>query len=549
MSLDASLYQAIEDNDDPAVRCLIRYGAQPCERNLIYAISHSTAETVTALLQESQHTFEQKHVQHAMYGSVIIHRVEIFEAILVGATVKDPNFDINDFCLKSRFAAYDIQFKPVIGSTLLHLATCLDDNCYDAVKTALLSRKFGANVNARNAKGQTPLHLINTDNARWTQQLIARGADPNVYDKKYGETPLHKACARGFLAVAKELSGADTNALNNSYLAPLNLACMNNHLNVARWLITTGGANPRPCNPPFIGAIQQPNGSIQPIHLLELGLDPFQKDDRGNNVLHAALQIDNDKDSTETLTARTNFIDDLLCAVPRMISTCDCHGNSVLHLAACFQPDQVPRLVEKHGADLTARNDSGRTPLMMAIPRSNTRAIRVILTIMKERNVDIDSADVNGWTSLHWAAFLGKKSITRLLLEFGADCNAINHAGRSPIHYTGYIFIKGDVRSAHHYTDYDINCILNASGFAERRRLSIPRKHKTPAVEVLLDHGADATLRDRDGNLPFFLATATFSITETLIIMRAAASQGLFEQIQSVSEKPPIPTRKRKVPS
>ncbi len=70
----------------------------------------------------------------------------------------------------------------------------------------------GANVNAKNNWGGTPLYLA-TKNFDLMQRLIAKGAEVNV--KAFGNfTPLHQAASSGNLKVAKLLidHGADLNA-------------------------------------------------------------------------------------------------------------------------------------------------------------------------------------------------------------------------------------------------------------------------------------------------------------------------------------------------
>jgi ankyrin repeat/protein kinase domain-containing protein 1 len=57
-----------------------------------------------------------------------------------------------------------------------------------------------------------------------------------------------------------------------------------------------------------------------------------------------------------------------------------------------------------------------------------------------EGGADVDAADINGWTPLHWAAWSGSEGTIRLLLEHGARVNefgfsdqktALDHAAES----------------------------------------------------------------------------------------------------------------------
>ncbi len=83
----------------------------------------------------------------------------------------------------------DINFRGDIG-TALHGAVRF--NIDPNVAQFLLSE--GANVNAQNSKGDTPLHLsvFSHNSFKMTQLLLDAGASVNVLNKD-GESPLHKA--------------------------------------------------------------------------------------------------------------------------------------------------------------------------------------------------------------------------------------------------------------------------------------------------------------------------------------------------------------------
>jgi ankyrin repeat protein len=100
-------------------------------------------------------------------------------------------------------------------------------------QVALLLLKHGADPNARNARGETPLHIaargaehtIGSGNYAAVSILVKHGADVNARDKD-GNTPLHYAVARCAFATASLLlsHGADPNARNNQGKTPADLA-------------------------------------------------------------------------------------------------------------------------------------------------------------------------------------------------------------------------------------------------------------------------------------------------------------------------------------
>ena len=95
--------------------------------------------------------------------------------------------------------------------------------------TALLSR--GANLNAKDNGGSTPLHWATWNgNPEIGTVLIAAGADVHARDKG-GASPLHKAAQEGHTAIADLLleRGADVNARDERSHTPLRRAIKNGH--------------------------------------------------------------------------------------------------------------------------------------------------------------------------------------------------------------------------------------------------------------------------------------------------------------------------------
>ena len=101
--------------------------------------------------------------------------------------------------------------------------------------------KEGADVNAKNAGGWTPLStaaLKGHTNA--VKGLIAAGADVNATSESY--TPLHEAASYGRSDVVKALieAGADVDARDGNGRGPLQFAAQNNYSDTVRILIKAG---------------------------------------------------------------------------------------------------------------------------------------------------------------------------------------------------------------------------------------------------------------------------------------------------------------------
>jgi hypothetical protein len=92
----------------------------------------------------------------------------------------------------------DVNAKDDIGSTPLHVAA--NNNAKEVVALLLANR---ADVNAKDIDDWTPLHMAANKNSKDVAALLlANGADVNAKTKKSGETPLDRAVQKHSDAVA-----------------------------------------------------------------------------------------------------------------------------------------------------------------------------------------------------------------------------------------------------------------------------------------------------------------------------------------------------------
>jgi len=112
----------------------------------------------------------------------------------------------------------DINLKnDSLGETSLHRAVLYD---WKDVVELLIAK--GANVNAKDKYGSTPLYRVQSKQV--AQLLIAQGADVKVKNN-YDETPLHRVAYRGKPDLIELLitQGADVNAKNKDGETPLKI--------------------------------------------------------------------------------------------------------------------------------------------------------------------------------------------------------------------------------------------------------------------------------------------------------------------------------------
>ena len=135
-------------------------------------------------------------------------------------------------------------------------------------------------------------------------------------------------------------------------------------------------------------------------------------------------------------------------------------GYSVLHAAASAGQNDMVQLLISKGVDVNTRDRDGvhRTPLRWAVQENHLSVIQTLL----DNGAEIDAQDEDGDTPLIQASGEGWLEVVRLLLERGADVNFQNHGGS-----TALILAAA-------YDNADI-------------------------VSLLLQHGADRNLKEEDG--------------------------------------------------
>jgi ankyrin repeat protein/mono/diheme cytochrome c family protein len=259
------------------------------------------------------------------------------------------------------------------GSTPLHHAAGF--GALDSI-TFLLDN--GADVNAKNRRGSTPLFWALHDEAK-VRLLVAHGAAVKIKQVE-GRSPVYQTALLGNgNAILRFLldNGGDPNAATLNGLTPLAAAALRGDVEAMRLLIDKGAAidtkNGAGATALMAAAT---NGSPSAVQLLlDKGADPTLGTKLGETALGNAAGAGN------AVTVK------LLLDRGVDVNSRNSRGYSPLMLAAgsdAMNPDIVKLLLAK-GADASFSADYDETALMLASRRGNTAVTRLLGGTAKDR--------------------------------------------------------------------------------------------------------------------------------------------------------------------
>ncbi len=336
----------------------------------------------------------------------------------------------------------------------------------------------GADPNAVLAGGETVfMTAARTGRIEVVEALYEAGADVHFREPSRGQTALMWAAAEGNLEVVELLLevGADPNATLDSGFTPLLFAVREGRIEVMEALLRAGvdvnaptpgkavkrdrplpgGRSVRPGSTPLLVAVT--NGHFElAARLLDAGADPNAAQ-TGYTALHMLARVrkpgagdNNPRPDGSGSMDGLDFVRDMVehgaDLEARMTTKARLNNTSLNELgatpfvlAALVADADLMRGLAELGADPLARTDDGSTALMAAAglgtrsPGEDAGTEEEVLEAVQlalDLGADIDAINANGETPMHGAAYKNLPRVVHLLADSGADIEVWNQRNK-----------------------------------------------------------------------------------------------------------------------
>ncbi|KAL8773658.1 MAG: hypothetical protein Q9209_001424 [Squamulea sp. 1 TL-2023] len=352
---------------------------------------------------------------------------------------------------------------------------------------------------------------------------------------------LLEAAGFGHLAVVKLMleRGVDINVRNNKNDTSLHLAAAYNHVAVAAELIRRGASvsvrGEFGHTPLHTAAIY---GSTEiASHAITHGADVNAQCVDGTTALYHAVSV--------------SCLDMIILLLDKRadINISSANGRRAIHVAAEKGLVDILQLLIQHGADVNTQSETCYTPLYLACYHNNLDAVRLLLDqrvdinlssadgcraiqiaaqkghidllqLLIQSGAEVDYEDVKQWSPLCYASFYGHKAVAQLLLQHGANARIDSRDG-TPLHLCAeraYLDIADLLLKSgadpNARDEIGVTPLHIAIGEIDSPE-SADYEQRFKVVELLLEHKANPNPQDEEGLTPLHVALVVYHNTKS----------------------------------
>ena len=306
---------------------------------------------------------------------------------------------------------------------------------------------------------------------------------------------IYTASKEGDLVTVKKLLREDPGLLNakdENHMTPLITAAIEGNLKVVKYLVSQGAEidlGDRENTTPLQNAAL--SGQMKVVkYLLKKGADLQKIDDNGHNAVTWAAA----RGQTEMFEYLLKKGADIMIEGKG--------GTAALRSAAYYNHIDIVKLLLKKGVPLEERNSYGYTPLLSATSAGNCEVMQLLIDAGADINVKLSE---NNESLLHNAAMSGKVDAIDLVISNGADIEARDNFGRSPIFFSLYSREPAALaKMIEKGADVNVKNEDGATLVQVAARVEMPEM-----VKMLIDAKVDVNIADKDNTTPLYWAVMT----------------------------------------
>ena len=410
--LNKAFLSACESGMESAVVKMLELGADPRSKDsndataLHLACTSNSGELVSLLLSyyTANLNLKDRNQKTPLCYAVFFQPTESIYALVQNGA--DPNFSVAS--RRGPLALACSAGKQGIVEALLKLRADPNQTDQDGNTPLHILAQLGAEFSGRNRKGKSK--VIGA-----TRALLASGANVNARNK-LGQTPIEIAVAHEFFDQVDLLVKFGANVDFNVGPTPMFHWVVTHGLtdSTQRILQSFGTPDLRDQSGQTPLMVASAAGQLEIMdQLLGANSNVRLKDNSGQSAIHHAAANN-----------QPNAISKLLSAGAE-INAQDNSGQSALHLSAWSGATSASRQLLRSGADPNLKSNSGYTPLFGAAWQGHPAVVRQL----GSANANLDTMDDDGWTALQKAAYRGHSEVVKILLAKGADMTAKDRLG------------------------------------------------------------------------------------------------------------------------
>nr|XP_017241853.1 PREDICTED: ankyrin repeat domain-containing protein 65-like isoform X2 [Daucus carota subsp. sativus] len=350
------------------------------------------------------------------------------DKFLVRTALAPPQLgDVNSWfnSLPDSFVTRDVRLKvSFVGPFLLRHAVITGD--YESARNVLRRQKTG--LASREAESLVRV-AAELENSEAMVELLTESTTHNISlinDRELSWTELHVAAANNrtdeISSLISKKEGGPLDCKDAEGRTALYLAAKEGFEGCVT-VLARAGANVDARTHDGRTALYKAftNGDRRMMELLlQMGADPTS-DHRGRSPLQLKEVVELLERGEAVLNAsrsgHVKLVEQLL-ETDAKINYCDQYGLSPLHAAAIKGHKDVAMLLVEYGSELiNSRDADGHTPLHLAVQSGDQAMVEVLLN----RGAEVNALTNKGATPLYISQLLRCDDITRLLLASGAD--------------------------------------------------------------------------------------------------------------------------------